>query len=289
MRARRIPLLAILLAAPPLAAQIRPSERASVAQTVDGTRLTVEYSRPRVRGRDSLFGKLERWDQAWTPGADSATTLRVSKAVRILGHAIPAARYSVWLVPRKEGAWTFVLDPRDTLYHSAHPDSTPDQIRVPVTPQTVPQTEALTWWFPSVSASGTTLQMRWGTVAVEVPVEVTPTFPLTVAAADAAPYLGDYDFTYVGRSTRPSVMTIVRRDDGTLLSRRQPDPSRPAEEIQLLPAGADRFVRGFMVRGELWMVDDGARVVFQRAGGGAITGFEVRRDTTLEARGTRRP
>ena len=56
----------------PAIAQIIASERGSVSQIIDGTRIAVEFARPRLRGRDSVFGKLEPWNRAWTPGADSA-------------------------------------------------------------------------------------------------------------------------------------------------------------------------------------------------------------------------
>jgi hypothetical protein len=51
------PLLVCALSAlvvPALPAQIVASERAMVAQTVDGTRITVDYSRPRARSHEHL-------------------------------------------------------------------------------------------------------------------------------------------------------------------------------------------------------------------------------------------
>ena len=122
----------------PAGAQIMASERAMVAQTVDGTRLTVDYSRPRARGRTNIYGGMEKWGITWTPGADDATTLELSKPVQLLGMTVPRGKYSVWLVLREQGPWTFVLDPRDSLFHTDHPDSTAQQWRAPVMPMRVP-------------------------------------------------------------------------------------------------------------------------------------------------------
>jgi hypothetical protein len=278
-----------VIGVPPLGhAQVLASERGSVSQIVDGTRIDVDYGRPRVRGRDSLFGKLEPFGRAWTPGADSATTLRVSKTVRILGRSVPPARYSVWLVPRARGDWTFVLDPRSALYHSTHPDSTAEQIRVGVVPRPVEHTEVLTWTFTSVLPTGTTLEMRWGTTAVSVPIEVTPTFPFIVSATDAAPYVGEYDYaeaTSRGDQT-PTPFSIQRRADGSLIGV-QKGRDGAARETLLMPDGRDRFVQGIIIRGQLWYVADYARVVFLR-NDGVVSGFEVRRDTVVTARATRR-
>jgi hypothetical protein len=69
--------LAVLTVSPVVVAQVRASESALVAQTIDGTRFTVEYSRPRARSRDSLFGKIvtrpssSRWKTAAPPGSRS--------------------------------------------------------------------------------------------------------------------------------------------------------------------------------------------------------------------------
>ncbi|MEO6878980.1 MAG: DUF2911 domain-containing protein, partial [Gemmatimonadaceae bacterium] len=88
-----------------LPAQVVASERATVSQIVDGTHLVIDYSRPRTRGRDSVFGKLEGWGRTWTPGANQATTLEVNRPIRLLGKMVPAGKYSVWLTLREKGAW----------------------------------------------------------------------------------------------------------------------------------------------------------------------------------------
>jgi len=45
----------LLGAVPNASAQLRASERGYVAQNVDGTRVTVDYSRPRARGRSPIY------------------------------------------------------------------------------------------------------------------------------------------------------------------------------------------------------------------------------------------
>ena len=77
-------------------AQIRASERATVSQTVDGTVITVDFARPRRRGRAQVFGEEVKWEEIWTPGANMATTLELSKPVQINGHPVAKGKYSVW-------------------------------------------------------------------------------------------------------------------------------------------------------------------------------------------------
>ncbi|MBC7894090.1 MAG: DUF2911 domain-containing protein [Cytophagaceae bacterium] len=280
MRRTLIATAALLLGTESLSAQILASERAMVSQTVDGTRITVDYSRPRARGRTNMYGGMERWGRAWTPGADDATTLEVSKPVQLLGLAVPKGKYSVWLVLREHGPWTFVLDPRAGLFHTAHPDSTSQQLRAPVTPRQVTHTDVLTWSFPAVSPSGATLDFRWGTMGIEVPITVTPTLPLTVTAAEAAPYLGEYEVT--GRGSR----FVVSLQNGRLIGRFEPRVAG-VEEMQLLPSGPDRFAYGLWRNGELWSTNAQLQVRFLRTGE-RVSGFEYVDGSSVMARGTRR-
>jgi hypothetical protein len=271
-----------------LPAQILASERGLIAQTVDGTRITVEFARPRARGRTNIYGGMEAWNLAWTPGADSATTLDVSRPVHVLGKAVAKGRYSVWLVPREHSAWTLVLDPRSALFHTAHPDSTAAQIRVGITPHTVPQTEALTWSFATLDVHSTTLEMRWGTMGVAIPIEITPTYPLTVTAAEVAPFVGVYDFTWGADASqeKPARFTISVRDN-KLIGTWTPDQPGGLHETQLLPASSDTFMRTSVNGGQIWSLVDGSRFVFTRANG-VITGFELRQNNFVDARGVRR-
>ena len=60
--------LALLACLPSLlSAQVRASEHGVVSQTVNGTTITIDYSRPVARGRDSLFGRVVHWGEVWTP------------------------------------------------------------------------------------------------------------------------------------------------------------------------------------------------------------------------------
>jgi hypothetical protein len=207
-------------------AQVRASEAASISQTVDGTKLTVSYSRPRARNRDSLFGKVIKWNEVWTPGANMATTLELSKDARLDGHAIPKGKYSVWMVVRRESAWTLVLDPRTDLFHEAHPDSTDKQIRFPLRSEQRPFAEVLTWSFPEVRVDGMTLAMQWGTVYVPLQVSVDPSYKLGFPESESATYLGRYDYRWKtpGDSAGKPIAFTVTYEAGNLIGRWDPPP-----------------------------------------------------------------
>lgn len=156
----RLALLAALALPLPAYAQIRASELGSMSQTIDGTKITVEYSRPRARGRDTLFGtKAVHWDETWTPGANWATTLDVSRNLKLNGIPVKKGKYSVWMVVRKSGNWTVVLEPKSHVYHMSPPDSSSAQVRIPAHADAVPFTEVLTWSMPDIRIDGGTLGM----------------------------------------------------------------------------------------------------------------------------------
>lgn len=267
--------LTLLLLVPgALAAQMRASERAAVSQTIDGTVITIDYSRPQVRGRDSLFGGLERWGAVWTPGANYATTFEINRPIKIDGHPVAPGKYSLWLVLQPE-EWTMVIDPRHRLYHFPYPDSTKDQIRYPVTPVVGPFTEMLSFTFQDVRGDEGTLVLRWGTTQVTFHLEVEPKHKLTIAEADARPYLGTYAARMKGEpdSVAPSKVTLVY-EHGMLIGRWAPAPFPDVVTFVLVKFQEDRFMVGSMQHGKL--VDLMDEWVFEFAKkGGAVTGFEV--------------
>lgn len=272
-------------------AQIRASERASVSQVVDGTRLTVDYARPRTRGRMPVFGtQMVRWGEVWTPGANDATTLEVSRDVRLAGHPVPRGKYSVWMVVRQDGNWTFVLDPRAGLFHEAHPDSTSAQLRFAVRPDSAPLTDMLTWSFDSVRASGATLTMQWATTRVTIPVEITPSLSLTMPAAEAAPYVGTYAFREVVPAGFKAFPTfVVSYADSTL--RGEWVPAHPyLKRFALLRIAPDWFTPGlYDDKGQIFEVLRPDVVIQFRRAGGQPTSFEVRNKAdSLVAVGTRK-
>ncbi|MEP6779616.1 MAG: DUF2911 domain-containing protein [Gemmatimonadaceae bacterium] len=209
-----------------LNAQIRASEIGTMSQIVDGTKITMEYSRPRARGRDTLFGKSDRnWGVTWTPGANYATTLQVSKSIKLDGHVIPKRKYSVWFVLKNATEWTMVLDTNSHLFHEDRPDSSAQQIRFPVKIASAPFTEVLTWSMPALRITGGDLVFQWERARLALNVEVEPSLVMTLPAADAVPYLGRYTYSEIdvkGKVTEGKTF-IITHESGYLRARWEPE------------------------------------------------------------------
>jgi hypothetical protein len=249
--------LGTVLVPGPAAAQIRASERGRVAQTVDGTTLALDYSRPSARGRD-LFGALVPWNVVWTPGANWATRLEVDRDVRLNGTDVPAGEYSVWMIPR-EDRWTLTLNQNTELFHFQKPDSAADQIHIAVEPEEAEHVEMLTWSFPAVSGDGAILRMNWGTTAVPVRVVVQPTEPVKVAAEERELYLGEYELALVEGIGWPTESSLEVYERDGMLRARMPFPIHPGDDLEfdLVPAGTHRFSPGIYRDDSLFNVEPG--------------------------------
>jgi hypothetical protein len=273
-------------------AQIRASEIGTMSQIIDGTKLTMEYSRPRARGRQPLFGgRVVRWNEVWTPGANWATTLETSKDITLDGHRVPKGKYSVWLVVKEREPWLMILDPRVRRYHEDPPDSTGAQIRFPVSPAAGPFAEVLTWSMPALTTSGGTLALNWGTTAIAMNVGVQPSFRLTMDATEAAPYVGRYDYTsLIAPDSGKRSVLVVTYEDSTLKGRWEPnDPYfRTFALIRIAP---NWFAPGvYDDKGRIYEVYKPEMTFEFTLANGKATSLEIRNeDDKVEAQGRRKP
>lgn len=240
-------------------AQIRASAHGVAAQTVDGTTITIEYFRPQVRDRDTIFGGQVYWGEVWTPGANWATTIEVDKDIELEGHSVPAGKYSLWMIVQPE-EWTVILDPTSKLFHTTPPDSSDAQIRFTVVPEERPHQEILTFSFPEVSATGGTLAMHWATTYVSVSFAVESAREITFAADRAPPYLGSYTWTWTSPDpdAPPRVSAFdVFYEDEHLIATLDPAPFKELERMILIEIADDWFIPGTTKDGKLFdMITD---------------------------------
>jgi hypothetical protein len=143
------------------------SQRGSVTQNVAYTNIAIAYGRPVAHGR-ALFGALVPWDSVWHPGADSATRIRFSHDVLVEGKPLRAGEYSLWLIPRKDAAWTVIFSRAAHVFHKPYPGARFEVLRVDVTPEQVSPVESLAIYFPMVFRDEAVMRVHWGTTAVPI-------------------------------------------------------------------------------------------------------------------------
>lgn len=271
-RTRRAAVLAAaatLMLSVPAAAQIQASPRSTVTQVIDGTTITVDFSRPSVRGRE-IFGGQVPWNVVWTPGANFATTLEIDRAIRLNGVDIPAGKYSVWSIPRPD-RFTITLNPEWRIFHAMKPDSTGDQIHISVEPRKVEPVEMLTWSFPSVRGDAAVLQFAWATTAVPLEVVVQPTRPMVLDPEECSKYVGTYAMTFLEGETPQQHADLEIFVENGKLRGRLPFTIHPDDEIawDLVPAGEGRFNAGLYRGDVLFNVEQGVGLDFDVENGRA--------------------
>jgi hypothetical protein len=149
----------------------RPSQLGSVTQQINETRVTLDYSRPVARGRE-IFGKLVPWGQAWTPGANDATTITLSTDVKVNGETLKSGTYTVWAEPQAD-RWTIMFNSAHPVWHQKRDEvASKDVLRLTVAPREAAHMETLAWYFPVVDGRRGELVVHWGKVMVPLQIEV---------------------------------------------------------------------------------------------------------------------
>jgi hypothetical protein len=78
------------------------SVRDTVRARIGNTTFSVDYGRPLLRGR-TLLGDVIPFDYVWRTGANAATQFTTSTPIRLAGMQIPAATYTLFTAPHKNG------------------------------------------------------------------------------------------------------------------------------------------------------------------------------------------
>lgn len=145
--------------------EIPKSQLARVQQHVGPVVITIDYSRPVARGR-RLFGGIVPHGKEWNPGADRASSLRVSGDVELEGQAVSKGSYSIWAVPGPD-EWTLILSNAADVYHEPYPAGR-DALRLRIKPESGPHMETLGFYFPMVDGDSARLHLHWGETVVPI-------------------------------------------------------------------------------------------------------------------------
>jgi hypothetical protein len=170
------------------------SPSAKIMQTIGLTDVTVEYSRPSMKGRtifsaDGLvpFGKM------WRTGANQATKITFSDDVMVGGVSVPAGSYAVLTIPTAT-QWTINFYKHESTSWSSYTEKTPDAA-VKVKPQMLPMDiETYTVAVSDLTMDSGTLEMMWERtkVGVKVTASVDERVMADIDKVLAGPTANDY-------------------------------------------------------------------------------------------------
>jgi hypothetical protein len=138
----------------------QPSSGQTITQDFGLGKITLTYSRPNVKGR-KIFGGMEPLGVVWRNGANAATRIKFTDAVKIEGKDLPAGEYGLFSIPGKN-EWTVIFNKIADQWGAYEYKESDDVIRVKVkTTSLKDKVETLTMQFSAVSETTAQLNMMW--------------------------------------------------------------------------------------------------------------------------------
>ncbi|RZL39003.1 MAG: DUF2911 domain-containing protein [Pedobacter sp.] len=145
----------------------QPSSAQTIIQDFGLGKITVNYSRPSAKGR-KIFGALEPFDKVWRTGANFATTLVFTDAVKIEGKEVSAGEYGLFTIPSKN-EWTIILSKAAKQWGAYTYNEKDDVLRVKVKPVALQnKVETFTMQFANVLPTAAQLQLSWENTLVPI-------------------------------------------------------------------------------------------------------------------------
>ncbi len=171
-----------------------PSPAAKVMQTVGLTDVTLEYSRPSMRGR-TIFGDLVPFDKLWRTGANRNSMITFSDDVTIAGQEVKAGTYAIYTKPGQT-SWEVIF--YSDYNNGGTPQNWDDSKVVAKTTAEVmalpSDVESFTMSIDALNNNGATLGMLWEKTYVGVAFKV-PTAEKAVKSIESVmngPSANDY-------------------------------------------------------------------------------------------------
>ncbi|QOW09146.1 DUF2911 domain-containing protein [Kaistella flava (ex Peng et al. 2021)] len=146
------------------------SPRQKVEQQFSMTKISVDYSRPGVKGR-KVFGELVPYGKVWRAGANSATKITFEQNVNFGGKDLMAGTYGLFIVPT-EKEWKVILNKDSQQWGAYTYDEKLNVVEVTVPVQKLSEKQE---WFEialnPIDIHSTDLVFKWDTTKVAVTVK----------------------------------------------------------------------------------------------------------------------
>ncbi len=146
-----------------------PSPGAMVSQIIGVTKVSIEYSRPSLKGRE-IFGKLIAFDKIYRTGANAATKFETSGDLMIQGQVLKAGKYAILSIPGMN-VWTIIFSKNLNATEQNY-SINDDVLRVTTKPQEIPSVETLTFDFSDLKDDGALLNFYWEKTKISLTIGV---------------------------------------------------------------------------------------------------------------------
>lgn len=146
-----------------------PSPSTTVKQKIGFTDLTIDYSRPAVKGR-TIMGGLVPYGKLWRTGASDATILTITDPITVAGKPLPAGKYSLFTIPTRT-EWTVILNSYTEGHGTAGYEEKNDVLRFTVkSDSSVRFYESFTIEVQDLVKNQANLYLSWANTSVHFPI-----------------------------------------------------------------------------------------------------------------------
>jgi hypothetical protein len=147
----------------------RPSPPATAEVTLKNKKITIDYSRPSLKGR-KVGQELAPYGKVWRTGANEATALNTEIDLNIGGVKVPAGKYTLYTLP-SEGTWKLIINKQTGQWGTKY-DESQDLARVDMKKSALPQpVEQFTISFDKKNENTATLNLDWENTRVSVEIK----------------------------------------------------------------------------------------------------------------------
>ncbi|WP_194767761.1 DUF2911 domain-containing protein [Tamlana sp. I1] len=173
----------------------QPSPAAKLEQKVGLTDVTLEYSRPSVKGR-TIFGNLVPFSKIWRTGANKNTTITFSTDAKIDGYTLKAGSYAIFTEPG-ESLWkVYFYSDTENWGVPQKWDETKVVAVTSVKAHTVPfNVETFTLDINSITNGGANIELIWEKTYIAIPFTVPTDEAVLISINDVmggSPKAADY-------------------------------------------------------------------------------------------------
>jgi hypothetical protein len=173
MKLKYLFLISLILLSKTIDAQIKTpaaSPTATVSQGVGLTKVTIDYSRPSVKGR-KIFGDLVPYGKVWRTGANRITTIKLDDDMHINGAPVKAGNYGLYTIPG-ESAWVIIINKDDKQWGSYEYDVNKDVIRFSIQPLRIePMVEQMEIRFEEFTLTSAMIAINWESTSARFKIE----------------------------------------------------------------------------------------------------------------------
>jgi hypothetical protein len=146
------------------------SPGATISQTVGLGKVTVEYSRPALKGR-KMFGVQVPYGKVWRTGANKITNVILSDEMMVNGQKVAAGTYGLFTIPTAT-EWTIILNKDADLWGAYDYKQENDVVRFTVKAQNLAKAqESFTIEFIDFNANETNVAISWENAMVKFPIK----------------------------------------------------------------------------------------------------------------------